>query len=128
MNQVKYSGFIEIFTLVLISFFSLTFFYFFQESMLHKRVGNAYLQKMKESYRLEGVLIEAKSLRESDDQFTPKKNITSNFCTEYTINIENDTICVYNRKDMLLMSWYVFRDGKVFITGIESRSYLPSMR
>ena len=66
----------------------------FQEVILHRKVGNAFVKSIQEDYLLEGVLMEAKDYREKIESINPSVKITSIFQPEYKYYYENDRIYV----------------------------------
>jgi len=116
------NGFVEIFSLILVSFLMFISFYLFQEIMMHRRVGNAYVRNIQEDYLLEGVLAEAKHVREKKENIDPNEKISSIFCPDYKFYFGNDTIYINKGVSTLLSASYIIYNGKVIITSIKSQS------
>ena len=121
-------GFIEIFTLVCMSLYLALAIQLIQEVILHRKVGNAYARNVQEDYILEGVLNEAKKLREKKDSIDPNEKISSIFHPDYKFYFENDRIYVIKGVSNLLSATYIMYNGKVFITEVKSQSNLIYMR
>ena len=115
-------GFIEVYTLVLISLCFALSTYLFQEIILHRKVGNAFVKSIREDYFLEGVLMEAKDYREKIESINPSVKITSIFHPEYKYYYENDRIYVLQGVSNLLTATYIIYNGEVVITGVKSQS------
>jgi len=124
----KDKGFIEIFALVITSLFMVLSIQMVQEAILHRKVGNAYVQNIQEDYRLEGVLLEAKLVREKKGFIDPTEKISSIYLPDYKYYFGNDRIYISKGVSNLLTVTYIIYNGKVVITGVKSQSNSIYMR
>ena len=115
-------GFVEVYTLVLMSLFLALSTYLFQEVILHRKVGNAFVKSIQEDYLLEGVLLEAKVYREKIEFIDPSVKIISVFHPQYQFYFENDRIYVLKGASTLLTATYIRYNGAVLITDGRSQS------
>ena len=115
-------GFVEIYTLVLMSLCLALSMHLFQEVILHRKVVNDFVKSIQEDYLLEGVLMEAKDYREKIESINPSVKITSIFHPEYKYYYENDRIYVLQGVSNLLTATYIIYNGEVVITGVKSQS------
>jgi len=122
------SGFIEIFTLVLMSLYLALAIHLVQEVILHRKIGFAHVKSIQEDYRLEGILMEAKKDREKREFIDPHEKISSLFQPEYKYYFENNRIYVMKGVSNLLSATYIIYNGKVLITGVKSQSNLIYVR
>jgi len=115
-------GFIEIFSLIIMSFFLLLSMQLFQEILLHGKICNAYQESIQEDYRVEGILMEAKKHREKNGFLDPSKRITSSFQPNYRYYFDNEKIYIEKGTLNILIANYKIFNNKVCITGVKSQS------
>jgi len=115
-------GFIEIFSLIIMSFFLLLSMQLFQEILLHGKICNAYQKCIQEDYRVEGILMEAKKHREKNGTIDPSERITSSFQPNYRYYFDNEKIYIEKGTLNILIANYKIYDNKVYITGVKNQS------
>jgi len=121
-NQEGERGFIEIFTLVLMSIYLVLSMQLFQEVILHRKICHALVKNIQEDYRLEGILMEAKKCRETKETIDPSERIASIYQPDYFYYFDQEKIYIDKGKANLLSANYKVYNGKVFITGVKSQS------
>ena len=122
VNTRKERGFIEIYSLILMSFFLLLSMQLFQEVLLHGKICSAYQKSIQEDYRVEGVLMEAKKYREKKGTVDPSERITSSFQPNYSYYFDDEKIYIEKGSLNILIANYKVYNSKVCITGVRSQS------
>ena len=121
-KQEGEKGFIEIFSLVLMSIYLVLSMQLFQEVILHRKICHALVKNIQEDYRLEGVLMEAKKCREIKEIIDPSEKIFSIYQPDYFYYFDDGKIYIDKGTTNLLSANYKVYNGKVFITGVKSQS------
>ncbi|MDK2896594.1 MAG: hypothetical protein PWP04_714 [Candidatus Atribacteria bacterium] len=125
--QVKETGFVELLLVSLVGVVLLISLALIREVILHRRVVDAHVEKVKTEYQTEGVLVEAISyLEKQKPDFEGEKSST--FAPDFSFIVGDEKITVMQNGRSLLEAQFTWEENKIKITKVESWYNLPYSR
>lgn len=119
------AGDIGIFVCFLVLVVAISIPLLFRETLIHKRIVEAYIRGYQEEYEIEGVLTEAIALLEEKGEGFVAENIPSSFAPSYKFTLASGTITLTKDGKVVLRATIQWQDGKLSVVSAENEVIRP---